>query len=66
MAGYYVQRTNLSADGEVTIIGKRFTCGDTAEPYVTKSSAERALKAQKKQDDELCPECAITYQIVWA
>ena len=61
---YYIKRTNVTADGDITIIGKRFTCGINAEPYDTKSSAETALKAQIKQDNELCPDCIISYQIV--
>lgn len=61
---YYIKRTNVTAEGDVTIIGKRFMCGVNAEPYDTKSSAETALKAQIKQDNELCPDCIINYQIV--
>lgn len=51
-------------DHDVTIIGKRFVCGDNAEPYDSRSSAKSAIKRQKKQDQEYCPECQITYEVI--
>ena len=62
--GYYIKRTNVSADNDVTFIGKRFQCGMSAEAYETISSAESSLKRQKQQDMELCPDCLIRYEIV--
>ncbi len=62
--GYFIKRTNVSADHDVTIIGKRGYCGKSAEPFDAKSSAETALKRQQRQDEELCPECVIRYEVV--
>ena len=62
--GFLIKRVNVTFDGDVTMIGKRFICGDKAEPYGSKSSAETAMKHQMKQDLELCPDCTITYEIV--
>lgn len=64
MLNYYIKRTNISADSDVTIIGKRFMCGKEALPYDSKKSAESALKRQKAQDEELCPDCIIAYEII--
>lgn len=66
MKGYYIKRTNISADGDVTIIGQRLLCGANAVPYETTSSAQSGLKRQQKQDDEYCPDCMIMYDIVKA
>lgn len=66
MSGYLIKRTNITADGEVTVIGKRFICGSNAEPYDTVSSAESALKRQEKQDQEYCSDCIIIYKIIKA
>ena len=64
--GYFIKRTNISADSEVTIMGKRFYCGAKAEPYDTVKSAESALSRQQKQDQEYCPDCIIQYEIIKA
>ena len=61
---YYIKRTNVSADGDVTILGKRLRCGKDAEPFESKSSAEGSAKRQMEQDMELCPECLINYEII--
>lgn len=63
---YLVVRTNASVGGEKMIIGKRATCGEKAEPFDARSSAEAAIKRQMKQDAELCPEFNISYQITEA
>lgn len=65
-SGYFVKRINETADGDITIMGKRFICGEKAEPYDTKKSAETALKAQIKQDNELCGDMVIEYFIIEA
>ena len=62
--GYLIQRINISADYDTTIIGKRGYCGERAEPFDSKNSAETAMKRQQKQDEELCPECVIRYEII--
>jgi len=64
--GYLIKRTNITADHDITIIGKRFICGDNAEPYDSRSSVESAIKRQEKQDRELCPDCHITYEVIRA
>ena len=64
MHGYLIKRTNITADRDITLIGRRFICGVKAEPYDSRKSAETALKAQQKQDAELCPDCVINYEIV--
>ena len=62
--GYLIKRVNLSADGDTTIIGKRFMCGENAEPFSSEKSAESALRRQMKQDEEYCPDCLLTYGII--
>ncbi len=62
--GYFIKRINMTAGRDITMIGKRFLCGERAEPYDSMSSAERALKQQEKQDNELCPDSIILYEIV--
>ena len=62
--GFLIKRTNISADRDVTLIGKRFVCGENAEPYDSVRSAESAIKRQEKQDQECCPECVIDYQVI--
>lgn len=47
-----------------SITGKRFRCGDDAEPFDSVKSAESALSKQKKQDEEYCPDCFIKYEVV--
>ncbi len=64
MGEYLIKRTNVSADNDVIYIGRRFLCGESAEPYDSMQSAESALKRQKKQDEELCPDCMIRYEII--
>ncbi len=64
MSGYFIKRTNITADCDITPIGRRFMCGAKAEPYDCRKSAETALKAQQKQDAELCPDCIIDYEII--
>ena len=61
---YYIKRTNITADYDVTFIGKRFRCGNNAEPFDSLKSAESALSRQKKQDEEYCPDCIISYEVV--
>ncbi len=60
---YFLKRINITAD-DITIIGKRFVCGSEAKPFDSMASAERAKKRQQKQDEELCPDCLIKYDIV--
>lgn len=60
---FYIKRTNITADSDVTIIGKRFMCGADAKPFDTIKSAKSAMLRQKKQDEEYCPECIIKYEI---
>lgn len=62
--GYYIKRTNLSDNGSFTFIGKRYLCGFKAEPYESERSAKNALDLQIKQDNELCPDFLIKYEIV--
>ncbi len=62
--GYFIKRTNVTADNDVTLIGKRFMCGRDAIPYDSERSAQTALKQQKKQDAEYCPDCLIRYEII--
>ena len=61
---YYIKRINVTADRDITLIGKRFRCGDDAEPFDSVKSAESALSRQKKQDEEDCPDCFIEYEAV--
>ena len=63
MTGYLIKRKNITAD-DITYIGKRFLCGENAEPYDSRKSAKSAMKRQKKQDEEYCPDCIIIYEIV--
>ncbi len=62
--GYYIKRTNLSDNGSFTFIGKRYLCGFKAEPYDSERSAKSALEMQIKQDNELCPDFLIRYDII--
>ena len=64
MRKYLIKRINITADRDITIIGKRFICGDNAEPYDSHKSAENALRQQEKQDSELCPDYTIKYEII--
>lgn len=50
MPGYYIKRTNITADRDVIIIGKRLICGENAEPFDSVKSAKSAISRQKKQD----------------
>ncbi len=59
---YFIKRINVTAD-DVTIIGKRFVCGSEAKPFDSMASAERACKRQQKQDEELCSDCLIRYEL---
>lgn len=64
---YLIIRTNLSADcNKKMVIGQRLSAGEKAVPFTSLSSAENTLKRQRKQDEELCPECLIGYEIVTA
>lgn len=64
MGGYYIKRTNVTADRDVAIIGKRFKCGPDARPYDTARLAKAAAARQEKQDREYCPDCVIIYDII--
>ena len=61
---FFIKRENITAGGDITIIGKRGYCGKNAEPYDSKKSAETALKRQEKLDQEYCPDCTIFYKVV--
>lgn len=64
MPGYFIKRTNITADRDVIIIGKRLICGENAELFDSVKSAKSAISRQKKQDEEYCPECEISYEII--
>ena len=62
--GFLIKRINITADRDITLIGKRLMCGSSAEPYDSIRSAESAIKRQEKQDLEYCLECCIVYEII--
>ncbi len=64
--GYLIERKNITADNDITYIGKRGLCGENAQPFDCVSSAITAIKRQEKQDLEYCPECTIVYKVVEA
>jgi hypothetical protein len=62
--GFFVKRINVTAGEDITIIGKKFVCGPKAESYDSVKSARAAMKSQLNQDNELCPDHIIRYEII--